>query len=478
MDSTHVFLGPTLLVSEARKILPEAVYHPPIACGDLTRLLRLQPKVVLIIDGLYESVPAVWHKEILLLLEKGVRVVGASSMGALRASELHHFGMEGVGKIFKSFRDGALNDDDEVAVLHLDKQSAYQPINDAMVSIRETLSLMARENLVQPEVRDELLNQCKRLFYPKRKLQRVIEESTTLSKENRDTLLTWLAVNGVTDLKKQDAIEALSFIQKSALKEQRETKGNNHTITIFTSKLIDYAQTSAFNVDSEKLPECEETLAKLEQDEPRNFAFIKSLSLVIKKFSFLCELQADDIEHEDLLAFIAENRLYNPQRDFALWLKDPEFYPIYGALLQFICLSGLTASMILPMVVASKQFYRLSTNDENKALRIFSVLLLLFQHQFLKHKLKFNQEAVLNILLKQERKEGEKVESLLARFGEPAGSHKAMRYLVFFSTLHIKLDRLLVLLGNEQERACVWQYPRKTDWVVLALRLFKTSEGL
>ena len=39
-------------------------------------------------------------------------------MGALRAAELHAFGMRGVGRIFEAFRDGELEDDDEVAVVH------------------------------------------------------------------------------------------------------------------------------------------------------------------------------------------------------------------------------------------------------------------------------------------------------------------------------------------------------------------------
>lgn len=36
----------------------------------------------------------------------------------LRAAELHSFGMEGVGRILESYRDGILTDDDEVALVH------------------------------------------------------------------------------------------------------------------------------------------------------------------------------------------------------------------------------------------------------------------------------------------------------------------------------------------------------------------------
>jgi hypothetical protein len=39
-------------------------------------------------------------------------------MGALRAAELHTFGMVGVGRVFEGYRDGVYEDDDEVAVVH------------------------------------------------------------------------------------------------------------------------------------------------------------------------------------------------------------------------------------------------------------------------------------------------------------------------------------------------------------------------
>ena len=63
---THVYLGPTLNPQAARNYLHQAYYHPPVKCGDLIRVFRLKPKRIIIIDGIYEQIPAVWHKEILL----------------------------------------------------------------------------------------------------------------------------------------------------------------------------------------------------------------------------------------------------------------------------------------------------------------------------------------------------------------------------------------------------------------------------
>ena len=126
MDATDivVFLGPSLPPGEARRTLP-ARYLPPARCGDVLRIRRLKPRAIALIDGLFETTAAVWHKEILLALEDGIAVLGASSMGALRAAELEPYGMTGVGAIFEAFRDGVYTDDDDVALLHGSASAGY-----------------------------------------------------------------------------------------------------------------------------------------------------------------------------------------------------------------------------------------------------------------------------------------------------------------------------------------------------------------
>ena len=117
MSETYVFLGPTLAKSDARAEL-DVVYLPPVSAGDVYRLWRHGPRVIGIVDGYFERVPAVWHKEIMWIMERGVHVFGGASMGALRAAELATFGMRGVGWVYQAFRDGTLDRDDEVAVKH------------------------------------------------------------------------------------------------------------------------------------------------------------------------------------------------------------------------------------------------------------------------------------------------------------------------------------------------------------------------
>src|SRR5262249_25127305 len=112
-----VFLGPSLRAADLRQLSSFDV-RPPAAHGDVYRAVQDHPRTIGIVDGYFEGVPSVWHKEILYALSEGVHVYGAASMGALRAAELDGFGMQGVGRIYEGYRDGLFEDDGDVAVSH------------------------------------------------------------------------------------------------------------------------------------------------------------------------------------------------------------------------------------------------------------------------------------------------------------------------------------------------------------------------
>src|SRR5262245_9497410 len=136
-DRTVVFLGPSLEPEIARAILPGVLVLPPAQCGDVLRAIRLRPRAIVLIDGLFEQRAAVWHKEIAYAFERGIPLLGAGSMGALRAAEMSPFGMIGVGTIFEQFRNGELVDDDEVAIV---QRADGRGLTDAMVNIRATVA--------------------------------------------------------------------------------------------------------------------------------------------------------------------------------------------------------------------------------------------------------------------------------------------------------------------------------------------------
>ena len=134
-----VFTGPTISAEDAAAHL-DATYLPPAEQGDVYRAARERPLVIGIVDGSFERIPAVFHKEILWAMREGIHVFGAASMGALRAAELADFGMVGVGAVFEAYRSGALTDDDEVAVAHATKEASFSASSEAMVNIRATLA--------------------------------------------------------------------------------------------------------------------------------------------------------------------------------------------------------------------------------------------------------------------------------------------------------------------------------------------------
>ena len=96
-----IFTGPTISPAEASAEL-KAVYLPPASEGDVYRVALHRPQAIGIIDGYFQSVPTVRHKEILWAMSCGIHVFGCASIGALRAAELLPFGMEGVGAVFES----------------------------------------------------------------------------------------------------------------------------------------------------------------------------------------------------------------------------------------------------------------------------------------------------------------------------------------------------------------------------------------
>ncbi|KAA0577537.1 TfuA-like protein [Azospirillum sp. Sh1] len=205
MSGVYVFLGPTLPREDAAREL-DATYLPPVAQGDVLRLCAEKPAAIGIIDGFFESVPSVWHKEILYAIHAGIPVFGASSMGALRAAELYPFGMVGVGAIFEAFRDGRLEDDDEVAVIHGPAELGYTSLSEAMVNIRRTLSDATADRVLTAETALRLESIAKELPYRERGFGRMLRlgGDIGLPASELAAFRSWLP-QGRFDQKREDA---------------------------------------------------------------------------------------------------------------------------------------------------------------------------------------------------------------------------------------------------------------------------------
>ncbi len=209
MSDIYVFLGPTLAEKEARAEL-DASYLPPVSAGDVYRLWRRRPRVIGVVDGYFDRVPAVWHKEIMWIMERGVHVFGCAGLGALRAAELDTFGMRGVGWVYQAFRDGTLDRDDEVAVRHGAAGDGYRALSEAMVNIRRTLQAAAHQGIISAATRDVLTETGTALCYQDRTWPDLLRagEANGVAAAELDVLRRWLPV-GRIDQQADDAVAML-----------------------------------------------------------------------------------------------------------------------------------------------------------------------------------------------------------------------------------------------------------------------------
>ena len=202
-----VFVGPSLADERVRSCLAgtEVTILPPAAQGDVYRAWRTRPEAIVVIDGYFHDVAAVWHKEILWALSQGTPVLGGASMGALRAAELEPYGMVGVGTVFEAFRDGRLVSDDEVALAHGDTSTGYRNLSEPLVNIRATLDRAVAESVIDAATAAAGVDVARRLHYPERSCAAVLQGLG--EHPGTPELRAWLAT-GRVDQKALDA-EAL-----------------------------------------------------------------------------------------------------------------------------------------------------------------------------------------------------------------------------------------------------------------------------
>jgi hypothetical protein len=213
-----VFSGPTLPPSKAPSV-PGLEWRPPVRQGDVYKAALDRPALIGVIDGTFELVPTVWHKEILWAMAHGIHVYGAASIGALRAAELCDFGMKGIGDVFRQFHTGELQDDDEVAVLHGPQEIDYVQVTEAMVNIRATLGKALDLGIIEPAVASDLVRIGKSMFYKNRTYSFILETAIELglSRDAVSRLADWLP-GGQIDQKRLDALEMLQAMREHLMR--------------------------------------------------------------------------------------------------------------------------------------------------------------------------------------------------------------------------------------------------------------------
>ena len=216
MPEIVVFLGPSVSRDKAEQILlaSQADFRPPAKRGDIFRAAEDGAKIICLIDGVFFQDCSVAHKEVLYALEKGAKVIGASSMGALRAAELDVYGMIGVGEIYQAYRSGRIVSDDEVALIF--DPFTWEPRSEPLVNIRFNLELAEQHGIIDVAARDELFRCAQSQYFPERTYERMMRSAEgRVAAETLQRLREFLNDEG-RDFKMEDAMAALRRTKEMA----------------------------------------------------------------------------------------------------------------------------------------------------------------------------------------------------------------------------------------------------------------------
>lgn len=201
-----IFLGPSLPVADARAVL-DADYRPPVQRGDVLTAAEARPPLIGVIDGVFLATLPPSPMEVLRALRTGVPILGAASLGALRAVELEPFGMIGVGRIYQMYRRRQLTADDEVALVFA--PSDYRPASEPLVNMRHALAHARRAGVIEERERRQLVRLAQARYFPERSWPHLWEDAAGVVSESTRAALRRFIERGDFNLKRADALRLL-----------------------------------------------------------------------------------------------------------------------------------------------------------------------------------------------------------------------------------------------------------------------------
>jgi len=210
-----LFAGPSLHGADwLAKRPPEFAdidVRAPAAQGDIAHAVVEGATVIGLVDGRFEDIAAVWHKELLYALEQGVQLFGAASMGALRAAECADFGMIGVGRVFQRYRSGELEDDAAVAQLHAPAEMGHAPYTEALVNVEATLARFLELQAITLEEAERLDAAARAIFFKERTYARIIKEAGFAGTDRGKRIAELIKRCGL-DQKREDALVLFAYL--------------------------------------------------------------------------------------------------------------------------------------------------------------------------------------------------------------------------------------------------------------------------
>ncbi|MBM3091955.1 antibiotic resistance protein [Ensifer sp. T173] len=231
-----LFAGPTLPDAQAL-IDTDIVLCPPAVQGDIVHATQDGATVIGLVDGHFEQVAPVWHKEILFALSEGVRIYGAASMGALRAAECATFGMIGVGRIYQQYATGELEDDADVALLHGPAELGYLALTLPLVNVVATLEDLRARQQIDAASAAQLRLASAEIFYKHRNWSAIVARANlppTTDLKRIEALLT----TGSIDQKRVDALDLLGIMRSAPAQKTKAPEGWAFNSTSLWKRLL------------------------------------------------------------------------------------------------------------------------------------------------------------------------------------------------------------------------------------------------
>lgn len=205
------FVGPSIPRDLAASLCPGLDLRPPIRRGDLYRERERGAWGFLIVDGVFMAEQAVSPREVVDVLADGALVIGAASMGALRAADCWPAGAVGVGVIYRLYRWGILESDEEVAVA-VRTDGSDLPASVPLVNVRHAVARAVRRRLLDRQMARAIVEEAASIFYPQRTWREVLGRVGVTRPEVHKFC-------AALDLKRNDAERALARVRRLLAQE-------------------------------------------------------------------------------------------------------------------------------------------------------------------------------------------------------------------------------------------------------------------
>lgn len=207
--------GGAYITEDETKAIIDIDYRPPAGHADIISLIyNDRPDIIILSHAVIPGI-SVWHTELLEAMNLGVRVYGTGGLGAVRAAELSSFGMIGIGEVFRQYKAGEIEDDDEVYFRSDGFGDHDIRLSEPIVNLRATLKPAVSDHIISENDFQNIIHIAKEIYYE----DRTVDNIFSLARERGfDTHLIHklglLIQNHYIDQQKLDTIETLKQVSR------------------------------------------------------------------------------------------------------------------------------------------------------------------------------------------------------------------------------------------------------------------------